>query len=47
MNVDIGSYPYFKDKPATIIVLRSVNFNEIKNCEIEVRGLICSFRNEK
>jgi len=39
-NIDIGSYPYFKDKPGTILVLRSVDEIQIKNCETEVKKLI-------
>jgi len=39
-NIDIGSYPYFKDKPSTILVLRSVDEIQIKNCETEVKKLI-------
>ena len=39
-NIDIGSYPYFKDKPGTILVLRSIDEIQIKNCETEVKKLI-------
>ena len=39
-DVDIGSYPYFKEKPGTILVLRSVNYETIKECEKEVLCLI-------
>ena len=39
-DVDIGSYPYFKEKPGTILVLRSVKKDEIKECEIDVRALV-------
>ena len=39
-NIDIGSYPYFKDKPGTILVLRSVDEIQIQNCETEVKKLI-------
>ena len=39
-NIDIGSYPYFKDKPGTVLVLRSVDEIQIKNCETEVKKLI-------
>lgn len=38
--VDIGSYPYFNEKPGTILVLRSVNNEVIKECEKEVNSLI-------
>ena len=38
--VDIGSYPYFKDKPGTVLVLRSTDENEVKSCEKEVNELI-------
>lgn len=39
-SVDIGSYPYFKHQPGTILVLRSVNKNEIEKCEKEIRELL-------
>ena len=39
-NIDIGSYPYFKDKPGTVLVLRSVDEMQIKKCETEVKKLI-------
>jgi molybdenum cofactor synthesis domain-containing protein len=39
-DVEIGSYPYFKEKPGTILVLRSVNQETIKECEKEVHSLI-------
>jgi len=39
-NVDIGSYPYFKNKPGTVLVLRSIDEIQIKNCETEVKKLI-------
>lgn len=42
-NVDIGSYPYFKEKPGTILVLRSTENDEIKKCKIEIDYLIKSF----
>ena len=39
-DIDIGSYPYFKDKPGTVLVLRSVDEIQIQKCEIEVNKLI-------
>ncbi len=39
-DVDIGSYPYFKEKPGTILVLRSVKKDEIKDCELDVKALV-------
>jgi len=39
-DVDIGSYPYFNEKPGTILVLRSINNEVIKECEKEVNSLI-------
>ena len=42
--VDIGSYPYFKDKLGTVLVLRSTDENEIKSCEKEVNELIDKVR---
>ncbi len=45
-TVDIGSYPYFKDKPGTILVLISVNKIDIEICEKEVRDLITKLSKE-
>jgi len=39
-KVDIGSYPYFKSMPGTIIVLRSTNKKILKNCASEIRKMI-------
>jgi len=39
-DVDIGSYPYFNEKPGTVLVLRSINNEVIKECEKEVNSLI-------
>ena len=39
-EVDIGSYPYFKEKPGTVLVLRSIKEDKLKMCEKEVRSLI-------
>jgi len=39
-KVDIGSYPYFKNKPGTIIVLRSVDQNLIEECKKELELII-------
>ena len=39
-TVDIGSYPYFKDKPGTILVLRSTDEGLIKKCQLEVNELV-------
>ena len=39
-NIDIGSYPYFKEKPRTVLVLRSVDEIQIKKCETEIKKLI-------
>ena len=43
-NIDIGSYPYFKDKPGTVLVLRSVDEIQIKKCETEVKKLIQMYK---
>ena len=40
LEVDIGSYPYFKEKPGTVLVLRSIKEDKLKMCEKEVRALI-------
>jgi molybdenum cofactor synthesis domain-containing protein len=39
-NIDVGSYPYFKDKPGTVLVIRSTDEVMIQNCEKEVNKLI-------
>jgi molybdenum cofactor synthesis domain-containing protein len=39
-DVDIGSYPYFHEKPGTILVLRSLHQNQIKDCEKKIKNLI-------
>lgn len=39
-DVDIGSYTYFKEKPGTVLVLRSIKKDRIENCEQEVRALV-------
>ena len=36
--IDIGSYPYFKDKAGTVLVLRSTGDVELKKCEIVVNN---------
>jgi molybdenum cofactor synthesis domain-containing protein len=38
--IDIGSYPYFKDKAGTVLVLRSTDEAELKKCEMVVNNLI-------
>ena len=42
-EVDIGSYPYFKIKPGTILVLRSVNEDQIKFCEKDIKSMLKKF----
>ena len=39
-TVDIGSYPYFKEKPGTILVLRSIYPDKIKKCEKDIKRLV-------
>jgi molybdenum cofactor synthesis domain-containing protein len=39
-DVDIGSYPYFHEKPGTVLVLRSLYQNQIKDCEKKIKNLI-------
>ena len=39
-EVDIGSYPYFKDKPGTVLVLRSVKDKEINLCHNQIKSLV-------
>ena len=43
-NIDIGSYPYFKEKPGTILVLRSIDEESLKRCEEDVKKLVTSLR---
>ena len=43
-NIDIGSYPYFKEKPGTILVLRSTEEDLLKRCEEEVKKLVTSLK---
>ena len=39
-DVDIGSYPYFKEKPGTILVLRSQDKKKADECNKEVSSLV-------
>jgi molybdenum cofactor synthesis domain-containing protein len=39
-DVDIGSYPYFKEKPGTVLVMRSVNKINLDLCGKEIRLLV-------
>ena len=41
-NIDIGSYPYFKEKPGTVLVLRTTEKELLKKCEEEVKKLVIS-----
>ena len=41
-NIDIGSYPYFKEKPGTVLVLRTTEKELLKKCEEEVKKLVLS-----
>ena len=43
-NIDIGSYPYFKEKPGTVLVLRTTEKELLKECEEEVKKLVLSLR---
>ncbi len=43
-NIDIGSYPYFKEKPGTILVLRSTEKDLLKRCEEDVKKLVSSLK---
>ena len=43
-NIDIGSYPYFKEKPGTVLVLRTTEKELLKKCEDEVKKLVLSLR---
>ena len=43
-NIDIGSYPYFKEKPGTILVLRSTEEDLLKRCEEDVKKLVSSLK---
>ena len=40
IDVDIGSYPYFKEKPGTILVLRSMNKELINQCNHEIEEML-------
>ena len=42
-NIDIGSYPYFKEKPG-VLVLRTTEKELLKECEEEVKKLVLSLR---
>ena len=42
-EIDIGSYPYYKEKPGTVIVLRSLDESSIKKCEFDIKNLIALF----
>ena len=39
-EVDIGSYPYFKEKPGTVLVIRSTEKDILAKCEEEIKKLI-------
>ena len=43
-NIDIGSYPYFKEKLGTILVLRSTEKDLLKRCEEDVKKLVSSLK---
>ncbi len=43
-DIDIGSYPYFKEKPGTVLVLRTTEKELLKKCEEEVKKLVHSLR---
>jgi len=45
-DVDIGSYPYFQNHSGTVLVLRSIFLDKIKDCEKEVKNLILNLKNE-
>jgi len=42
-SVDIGSYPYFNKKAGTILILRSIDKEIIKLCEIDIKNIIKKF----
>ena len=43
-NIDIGSYPYFKEKPGTVLVLRSTEEDLLKRCEEDIKKLVTSLK---
>ena len=43
-EIDIGSYPYFKENPGTVVVLRSQDEESIKKCELDVKNLISTLK---
>jgi molybdenum cofactor synthesis domain-containing protein len=43
-EIDIGSYPYFKENPGTVVVLRSQDEGSIKKCELDVKNLISTLK---
>jgi len=46
-NVDIGSYPYTKNKKfGTILVLRSVLKQDIINCKMDIKKMLKKYKNE-
>tara|TARA_B100001027_G_scaffold55360_1_gene37209 strand:+ start:475 stop:1212 length:738 start_codon:yes stop_codon:yes gene_type:complete len=46
-NVDIGSYPYFKENPGTVLVLRSIYDKEINECKKDIDNMLKNLKNEK
>jgi len=44
-EVDIGSYPYFKDNPGTVLVLRGIDTDIIQKCHSEIDQLIKKYKN--
>lgn len=39
-EVEIGSYPYFREKPGTILVLRSINKELINQCNDDIKNML-------
>ena len=44
LDVDIGSYPYFNEKPGTILVLRSIDDHKIQLCNLKIKKLITDLK---
>ncbi len=42
-NVDIGSYPYFKDVPGTILVIRSIDEKNLNECNKDLIKMLKKF----
>ncbi len=46
-EVDIGSYPYFKEKPGTVLVMRSTDEIKITECNKVINLLVSKLKKEQ